>query len=112
MGQERTVGYLPAKLPCPVSGKFVVAAWAGTLGSQTVVFDEVPVPANQRLVAVRAARIFPTIDHSRQIARVDVPKSRFTANLGGAEQIIYTRVPLVIHFVVRMKCSDVPRYVR
>lgn len=96
--------------PRPAARERTSAARASSVGGQAVVFDEVSVAANQRFIAVGAARVLPRADHTGKISRVDVSQACLAANFSSPQQIFGTRIALTfaLHLVVGVKSRDVP----
>ncbi len=105
---ERAVGDLAIECAGPAAGHLVVHIGAAAFGSQAIVGDKVSVTADQRLVALGAARVFPLFDHAGEIASVDVTEAGVAADLDRAQEIFDGRVSLILHFVIGVKGSDVP----
>jgi len=74
-----------------------------------IVGDKVSVTADQRLVALGAARVFPLFDHAWEIASVDVAETCVAADIDRAQEVFDGRISLILHLVIRVEGSDVPR---
>src|SRR5258708_33007981 len=99
---------LPVEVGCPAAGNLGGAMGTTALGGKAIVLDQVAVPLDDRFATLWTTCVFPIADHARQISGVDVAKSRLPADFDGAQQIVGPRIPRIGHFVVPMKCSDVP----
>src|SRR5580704_12082623 len=109
--QERMGGDLACEAGGPATGN-----WSGTLGTvairgEAVIFDQVAVALDQRLLALRTARVFPRADQTGKIASIDVAKTRLAADFAGSQQVFRVRVAGIGHFVVAVKGGDMPRNV-
>src|SRR5271166_5946656 len=111
MRKERARGDLAVKLGAPATRNLVRASRTTAFGGQIVASYLIPVTANQSLVTLRTASVFPGSHHAGEIAGVDVTEPGLLADFGGAQQVFNCGVALIIslHFVVRVKCGDVPR---
>ena len=76
--------------------------------SQPVVFDQISIAPNQYFATLMAVRIFQILYPPGKVASVDIAQSCFTADSGGAQQILGTRISGRRHFVVLVKGGDVP----
>src|SRR5580704_9373634 len=92
----------------PAAGNRGRTVRATPVGSKAVVHDHVTVAPDRSLPALRTARIFPLADRSRQIARINIAKSRLLADLDGPQKVFRPRVTRVGHLVIAVESSDVP----
>ena len=75
MREERAVGDLSGEFGRPAARDPVGATRAAAFRSQVIFGNKVSVAADQRLLALGAARIFPFFYHAGEIARIDVPEA-------------------------------------
>src|SRR5271167_1589862 len=107
--QERVRGDLAVELCRPAAGNRRGTGWTTAVRGQAVIFDQVAAAPDQRLAALRAARVLPISDHAGKIASVDIAQARPLADLRGSQQVFGVRIArdIVLHFVVAVKCGDV-----
>src|SRR5436190_4196905 len=70
--------------------------------------NKVAVPLHQQRVAIRTISILPTPDSARQVAGIDVTKSRRAPNFAGPNQLPGRRVGILLHMIVLMKSRHMP----
>ena len=66
-------------------------------------------PADKRLATLMATCVFQVPDSARQIPGIDVAQAGIPANFGGPQQILRAGVLRIVHLVVFVKCSHMPR---
>src|SRR6267143_1844221 len=77
---------LLSKRGIPLSGNAGAARWAATLRCKEVACDQITVAFNEQLLAVRATRVLPVVDHAWQVPGIDVTQAGPPADLCGPHQ--------------------------
>ena len=112
MWKEWTIGNLAVEPGGPPPGNLTGATWTTAIWGEPVAGDEISVTLDQRFRAMGAARVLPRLDDAGEIAGINVVQSGVSPDLDGAQKILDCGISLVLHFVIRMECGDMPWNIR
>src|SRR2546427_4001755 len=88
------------------------AGGTAPVGSDALLFDDVPIPFDQHVAAIGAIRVLPAPYTTRQISRIHESQPGPRADLTRAEQRRCRRIVGVGHLIVLVERRDVPGNLR